>query len=133
VALGAGRLIPLSASDESVVAFMRRSGTHSVLVIANLSATERESVTVSSDTGAVARGRWALQSLLDSTRANPLTVTADGRVTGYAPLHTLAPATAYMFDLSAVKSLGGRATSMQRPRTPSPVVSVGSVASPRPP
>lgn len=102
VALGTGQLIPLSTSDSAVVAFVRRSGTHAVLVVANLSAASLTGVTVSSDSGAVAKGRWALHSLLDSTRANPLTVAAGGRMAGFAPVAELAPATAYLFDLSAI-------------------------------
>ena len=122
VALGAGRLLPLNASHEGVVAFVRRSGAHAVLVIANLSVTEREDVIVSSDTGTVARGRWALRSLLDSTRANPLTVMADGRVTGFAPVHALAPGTAYIFDLFRVPSHRVHTTGTVRGQMPVPGV-----------
>ena len=101
VALGSGRLVPLTTADAGVVAFIRRSGTHAVLAIANLSATAREGVTVTSDSGAVAKGRWDLRSLLDNTRANPVTVGADGRIASFAPTGVLAPQTAYLFDLTA--------------------------------
>lgn len=104
IALGTGRLIALRASDDGVVAFVRRSGAHLVLVIANLSALEREGVTVSSDAGALAKGSWALRSVLDTTRAGPLTVTGNGRLTDFAPVHSLAPVTAYIFDLSRLRS-----------------------------
>lgn len=64
------------------------------------------------------KGRWALRSLIDSTHANPLTVMADGRVTGFAPVHVLAPETAYIFDLSGVPSHRAHTTGTLRGQMP---------------
>jgi alpha-amylase len=100
-ALAMGRLIPLTASSEGVAAFVRRDGDRSVLVVANLGATPLSGVTLSSEAGAVVSGDYGPSNLLSGPDAAPLSVGADGRIQGYAPLRTLAPMQIHVFDLSA--------------------------------
>lgn len=88
-ALANGRLVPLTASDGAVAAYLRRDGSHAVLVVANLGTAPVSGVSVSSAAAAVAPGRYALRDLLDGRPAAPLAVPADGTVHGYVPVGTL--------------------------------------------
>ena len=102
-ALGRGRLIPLTASNPAVSAYVRRDGTHAVLVIANLSSRPAEGVVLSAGAHALPAGDWTLRSLLGGTGAAPLHITTDGRLRDYAPLPTLAPLDGYLFELSTAR------------------------------
>lgn len=99
-ALATGRLVPLTASNGAVAAFVRREGDRAVLVVANLGTAPLSGVTLSSDRGVLARGDYAPGDLLGGPRAAGLTVGADGRVQGYVPLRTLAPMEIHVFDLA---------------------------------
>lgn len=102
-ALGDGVLVPLRASHDGVTAYLRRSGSSIVLVVANLTNETLEGVTVTSDSGSVPAGRWGVQSLIDDNVGRRLTVAANGRVDAYAPLRTLAPLEGYVFALSRLR------------------------------
>lgn len=99
-ALATGRLVPLTASNGAVAAFVRREGDRAVLVVANLGTAPLSGVTLSSDGGVLARGDYAPGDLLGGPAAAGLTVGADGRVQGYVPLRTLAPMEIHVFDLA---------------------------------
>lgn len=101
-ALAVGELVPLTASSEAVAAFVRRDGDNAVLVVANLGAAPLSGVTLSSEAGALRGGDYGPgNNLLAGPDAAPLSVGADGRVQGYAPVRTLAPMQVHVFELSA--------------------------------
>lgn len=98
-ALGAGSLVPLTASSDAVAAYVRRDGDRMVLVLANLGATPVRNVSLSSAAGSLPHGRWSLRNLLGANAAAPLTVSAAGRLSGYVALPRLAPTEGYLFEL----------------------------------
>ena len=99
-ALAEGTLVPLTTSDASVVAFVRRAGKRAVLVIANLGDKPIATLAISSDANALPRGRWKLRDLLGAAPAHALTVDHDGRLVSASPLDVVAPRTAYVLDLT---------------------------------
>ena len=98
-ALGAGELVPLTASSDAVAAYLRRDGQRTVLVIANLGATPLTRVTVTSPDRAVPAGRYAPASLLGGPPAQALRVTSNGRIQRYAPLPSLGPMEVHVLEL----------------------------------
>jgi len=102
-ALSDGELIPLTASNDAVSAFVRRDGDRAVLVIANLSTTPLRDVTLSSTTAAIAPGSWTLRDLLGASHATSLHVDASGKLSGYVPLAELAPLEGYLFELTPAR------------------------------
>ena len=99
-ALANGTLIPLDASDGAAGAWVRRDGSHIVLVIANVGTTPLSNVALSSDAGGLSAGMFTLRDLLSGAAAADLTVERGGNVQGYVPLPTLAPMQAYYFELT---------------------------------
>ena len=99
-ALGAGALVPLDAGSERVAAYLRRKGDHVALIIANLGSTPLAGVALSSAAEALRPGRHAPLALMADRAAPPLEIEMDGRMRGYMPLPSLAPLTAYVFDVS---------------------------------
>ena len=102
-ALGEGALVALQASHDGVTAYLRKSGSSIVLVVANLTTERLEDVTVSSKRGAVPAGQWTVRSLIDDKVGRRLVVGADGRVDAYAPLRALAPLEGDVFALSKLR------------------------------
>lgn len=100
-ALAQGRLIPLTASEGAVSAYLRRDGDRVVVVIVNLSDSTLQSVSLTSAEHALPAGSCTMRSLLGGTNAAVLRVGNDGRLTDYIPLATLAPMEGYLFELSA--------------------------------
>ena len=98
-ALGAGTIIPLTASHDAAAAYLRREGDRTVLVVANLSGSSLAGVSIASADSVMAPGRWRLRNLLDGRDAAPLTVSGDGRLRGYVPLPALAPREGYLFEI----------------------------------
>jgi glycosidase len=99
-ALGGGDFLPLQSSDPAVAAYLRRSGSHVVLVVANLAATPKAGVTITSADGALPAARYTARDLLGGGAGAPLTVGAGGRVNAYVPITTLAPRRTYAFDVT---------------------------------
>ena len=102
--LAAGDLVPLDASEDHVVAYLRRTETHAALVIANLGETPVSGIRLSSASGALAPGEYRAEVLRGDANAARLRVAADGSFSGYRPASMLAPLSAVVIRLTA----GGR-------------------------
>jgi glycosidase len=99
-ALGAGSLVPLTASNDSVAAYLRREGDRVVLVVANLSTMPLPGVTLSSPERVLPVGQYVPSALLGGPSAASLRLRSDGRIQSYAPVRSLAPMQVYLFDIS---------------------------------
>ncbi len=99
-ALAQGELIPLVASHPAVVAFLRRVGLRTVLVIANLGADPLSEVTVHSGPGALAPGRYAARVTFGRSPSVGIRVDAAGQMSVANPLPTLTPRAGSIFDLT---------------------------------
>jgi glycosidase len=99
-ALGAGELVQLDAGTERVAAYLRRKGDHVALVIANLGSTLLADVALSSAAETLRPGRYAPLALMADQAAAPVEIGMDGRMRSYIPLPSLAPLTAFVFDVS---------------------------------
>jgi alpha-amylase len=99
VALGAGELVPLMASNDAIAAYLRRDGERAVLVIANLGTARVSGVTIASADRVVPAGRYALNSLLGGAAGRPLRVASNGRVQAYAPMASLGPMEIHVLEL----------------------------------
>lgn len=98
-ALGAGELVPLSATSDAVAAYLRRIEGRAVLVVVNLGAARLAGVRLSSHDRALPPGGYVLRGLLDGPSGSRLSIGAAGRLRDYAPLPSLAPMTAYLWEL----------------------------------
>jgi glycosidase len=99
-ALATGTLIPLTASDSHVAAYLRRAGSHAVLVVTNLGDAPVADVSVSSAAGTLAPARYTARNLLGGPDGDPLEVRADGRIGSYVPATSgLAPHAYLVLDL----------------------------------
>jgi len=103
-ALAVGELIPLTASNDAVAAYIRHDGNHVALVVANLGKETLNGVTLGSEASALTPGPYSGKRLLKTGSVAPLRVGADGRIAGYVPVATLGAMTTYVFDLGP----GGR-------------------------
>jgi alpha-amylase len=105
-ALGSGSLYALQANDSSVVSYVRRSGDTAVLVLANLGTRPVLDVAVDSDSALMPVGEYALRPLTGAPRVGPsgvLRVAQNGAFRNQRPGFVLAPRTAYVLDLVAVR------------------------------
>lgn len=107
-ALGAGDLVPLSASSDSVAAYLRRDGTQVVLIVANLAQTRLDGVTVSSAGGVLAKGRYALTNLTGGESGAPLQTGANGQIENFGPLRSLAPRESWVFEIRRLVPASGK-------------------------
>lgn len=99
-ALATGVLVPLSATNSSVTAFLRRAGDHAVLVVANLGAAAVSGVTIGSAEGVLPPGRYEPRNLLGGPNGAALEVSPDGRVRDYVPVPgTLGPREGLVLEL----------------------------------
>jgi len=85
-ALATGRLVPLTSGGTGVIAFLRRAGDKTVLVVANLGAAPVTGVAVQSGRDALPTGSYAAHALLGTQNGATLVVGADGQLVGYVPL-----------------------------------------------
>jgi len=99
-ALGGGDFLPLQSSDSAVAAYLRRSRSHVVLVVANLANAPRTGITLATGDAALPAARYTTRDLLGGGAGGPLTIGVDGRVNAYVPIATLAPRRTYVFDLT---------------------------------
>lgn len=101
-ALATGTLVPLSPSSPHVTAYLRRSGTRAVLVVANLGVMPAAGVTLGSERFALPAGRYGARNLLGGRNGQALRVGQDGRISGYAPLRrALAPHETLVLELTS--------------------------------
>ena len=102
-ALGSGALVPLSASNEAVAAYIRRTGDRAVLVIANVGTAPLAGVTIASPDRAVPAGRYTLTSLLGGPAGQPLRVGTNGRIQSFVPLRSLGGMEAHVLELARAR------------------------------
>ena len=99
-ALATGRLVPLRTNRPAVLAYLRRSGEHAVLVIANLGADTVNGISVESDPDALERGRYEAQALLGDSNGGQLDVGVDGSIRGFIPgTAAIGPSMSLVFEL----------------------------------
>ena len=102
-ALGTGELVPLTASNEAVAAYIRRTGDRAVLVVANLGAAPLAGVTLASPDRAVPAGRYTLTSLLGGPTGQPLRVGTNGRIQGFVPMRSLGGLEVHVLELGRTR------------------------------
>jgi len=90
-ALASGQLIPLRSSDDGVVAYARRSGSRTVLVIANVSGQTVAGTSVSLPSGLLRSGVYTASPLLGEQPVGTLEIASDGAIRNYAPMGTISP------------------------------------------
>ena len=101
-ALGAAAdFIPLNSGSDSVLAYLRRDGAATVLVVANLTGRLRTVSALSSATSVLTPGTWNPTALLGRGAESPLRVARDGRITGWTPRASLQPLEALVLELRA--------------------------------
>jgi glycosidase len=98
-ALATGRLVPLAASNQHVVAYLRRAGRRAVVVIANLSDSALTGLSISSTDSVLPRGPYVVKNLLGGRNAAVLSVGRDGRIQGYVPVRRLGPRESLVLSL----------------------------------
>ena len=101
-ALATGALVPLTASQPSVVAYVRRAGGRAVLIVANLGSGEAPAVTITSNASVLPAGSYGTRNLLGGSDAARLDIGADGQVRAYQPMaRALGPGEALILELTA--------------------------------
>jgi glycosidase len=101
-ALATGTLIALTPSSPQVAAYLRRSGTRAVLVVANVGATPATGVTIGSERFALPAGTYAAHNLLGGSNGLSLRVGPDGQIQRYVPLRrALAPHETLLLELTS--------------------------------
>jgi alpha-amylase len=98
--LASGELVPLNAGDEAVAAYVRRTGDHAVLVVANLGTSSLSKVKLSSMDSLLPAGSYSARNLVGGAPGASLQIGADGKIRNYVPLPSLAPLKSYLFQLS---------------------------------
>jgi alpha-amylase len=99
-ALAAGRLVPLTANNPGIAAYLRRDGVHTVLIVANLSAASVTGVTITSTANALPAGRYTVRNLMGGADGAELEVAADGLLANYQPVSgALSRGQMFIFDL----------------------------------
>src|SRR5689334_2816029 len=102
--LADGSLVPLRATEEGVVAYVRRLGDRLVLIVANLTSVPVRGVGLSGDGGALPAGTWRVHDLLSGAIVAPVEIGADGRLRDYEPLRQLPAFQGYVFELRRSRS-----------------------------
>ena len=94
-------LVPLSASTPQVVAYLRRSGEETALVLGNLEVLPLAGVTLSSAVDVLPQGRYRLEALLGEETAARMEIGDTGQILDFSPVSTLEPLQAYVFVVTA--------------------------------
>lgn len=102
-ALASGELIPVRASSEAVLAYVRRDVGRPVLVVSNLGTTPLDRVALSSEIAALRVGRYGARPLFGVAPDAELTVAADGRFADFVAVPTLAPMQTYVLALTPIR------------------------------
>jgi alpha-amylase len=99
-ALGAtGEFIALRAGRDDVLAYVRRDGGQTVLVLSNLGHAPVRGVALSSDAALLPAGRHPVRALFGPARDGTLRVGVDGRIRDWVAVPTLAPLETYVLEL----------------------------------
>ncbi len=98
--LASGELVALDAGDDAVAAYVRRTGDHAVLVVANLGTSSLSNVKLSSLNHLLPAGLYTARNLLGRAPGASLRIRSDGKVKDYVPLPSLAPLESYLFQLT---------------------------------
>ena len=99
-ALGAGEFIPLTTSAPGALAYVRRTGSDAVLVLANLTDQPLGNVAVSGENGTLPAARYATRPLLGGAAAGSLRVGGNGRIARWVPVRSLAPLETHVIQLA---------------------------------
>lgn len=103
-ALATGALVPLTASDAHVAAYLRVIPHHAVMVVANLGDAPTAAVEINSAHYALAPGRYVARTLLGGANGATLLVDPQGQIRGYVPLAgPLGARTALVLDLTPAR------------------------------
>jgi alpha-amylase len=102
-ALGAADFVALGTRDDRVAAYLRRSGDRAVLVVANLAPTPATGIAVTSAAPILQPGIYQATALLGAASPGVLKIGADGRVSSYVPVPTLAPLEAQVLELARIR------------------------------
>lgn len=102
-ALARGELVPLVANEPAVVAFLRRTGARTVLVVANVGAAPLGGVTLASGDRALNAGDFIPRVLFGSAHLSAFRVSRSGRLPAGVILPKLAPYSGVVFDLTAAR------------------------------
>ena len=102
-ALASGELIPLRASSDAVLAYVRRDGRRAVLVVSNLGTAPLNGVALASAGATLRSGRYDARPLFGAAPGAALTVAADGHFEGYVAVPTLAPMRTYVLALARIR------------------------------
>lgn len=104
-ALGAtGDFIPVETGRDDVIAYARREGPQTVLVLANLGEDRVRGVALSSAGAVLPAGRYSGRALLGSAVEAALRVRNDGRIRGWVPVPVLEPFEAYVIEVGATRA-----------------------------
>ncbi len=98
-ALATGRLVALSANSPHVAAYVRRAGTRTVIVVANVGGEPVSGVAIESAPGVLSPGAYAPRNLLGGPNGAALQVGADGSIRGYVPVGSIGPRQSLVLDL----------------------------------
>ena len=102
-ALASGELIPLRASSDGVLAYVRRDARRAVLVVSNLGTAPLNRVALASAGATLRSGRYDARPLFGAAPRAELTVAADGHFEGYVAVPTLAPMQTYVLALAPIR------------------------------
>jgi alpha-amylase len=100
-ALGAtGEFVPLHTGTDGVIAYLRRDGGQTVLVVANLGDRPVSRLALSSQDAMLPPGRHVVRPLFGPARQTTVRIGADGRLQRWVAVPTLAPFEGYVLELS---------------------------------
>ena len=99
MALGTGDLYQLRTNDDALVAYVRRAGDRTVLVVANVGERPVSRVEILAPPNTFRPGRHALLPLLGSRLAPSITANADGGTARFVPLVAIEPLTGYLYEV----------------------------------
>jgi alpha-amylase len=100
-ALGAtGEFIPLQTGNDGVVAYLRREGGQTVLVLANLGDQPVSRLALGSAAGALPPGRHTVRPLFGPAQQTTVRVGNDGRLDRWVAVPRLAPFEGYVLEIT---------------------------------
>ena len=99
-ALGStGDFVPLETGSDQVLAYLRREGSRTALIIANLGDRAIDGPKLSSRDGTLPVGRYRPHAALGRAGAPSLPVAGNGRIDNWAPVATMEPLSAVVLEL----------------------------------